>query len=164
MTTNTAPTARIALAAITLSAAGFVGILQREGYSDAAIIPTKGDVATIGFGTTGGVKMGDKTTPVQAAVRALQDVQAFDGALKSCVTVPLHQREYDAYMQLSYNIGSRAFCSSTLVRKLNAQDYPGACEQILAWKMYQGTDCSKPNKICGGIWADRQRLYKLCLQ
>lgn len=153
---------RVPVAALALSAAAFVGLIQREGYSDTAIIPTKGDVATIGFGTTGGVKPGDKTTPVQAAVRALADSQQFEGAIKQCVRTPLHQAEYDAYLLLSYNIGSGAFCKSTLVRELNAGHYAAACDQILAWKMYQGTDCSKPNKICGGIWQDRLKLHAMC--
>ena len=43
---------RIAVAALSLSAAGFVGILLSEGYTDTAIIPTKGDVPTLGFGST----------------------------------------------------------------------------------------------------------------
>ncbi|WP_373276927.1 glycoside hydrolase family protein [Laribacter hongkongensis] len=30
----------------------------------------------------------------------------------------------------AYNIGSGAFCGSTLVRKLNAGDYAGACSEI----------------------------------
>ena len=50
---------RIQLAALTLSAATLVGIAVHEGYRDTAYIPVPGDVPTIGFGTTGGVKMGD---------------------------------------------------------------------------------------------------------
>jgi lysozyme len=85
-------------------------------------------VPTIGFGTTSGVKLGDTTTPPKALARALTDVQQFEGALKQCVTVPLAQHEYDALVSFSYNVGSRAFCQSTLVRKLNAEDYAGACD------------------------------------
>jgi lysozyme len=48
---------------------------------------------TIGFGTTEGVKMGDRITPPQALVRGLQDVQKYEGALHRCVSVPLHQYE-----------------------------------------------------------------------
>lgn len=154
---------RIVIAALSLSAVGFVGILQREGYSDTAIIPTKGDVPTVGFGTTGGVKMGDKTTPVAAAVRALQDASAYEGAIKNCVRVPLHQAEYDLYTHHAYNIGSNAFCGSTLVKKLNAGDYVGACNQILEWKMFGKVDCSQPNRICGGLWADRQKTHAACM-
>lgn len=156
------PRNRIAIVYLTLSAAAFVGIVQREGYSDGVIIPTKGDVPTIGFGTTEGVKMGDRTTPVAAMVRALQDSQKYEGALKRCVRAPLHQVEYDAYAHHAYNIGSGAFCSSTLVRKLNAGDYRGACDQVLEWKMFRGQDCSQPNRLCAGLWTDRLQTHARC--
>ena len=120
-------------AALTLSASALVGITLHEGYRDTAYIPVPGDVPTIGFGTTEGVKMGDRITPLKALARALSDVQKFEGALKQCVRVPLHQHEYDAFVSLAYNIGSGAFCGSTLVRKLNASDYAGACAEIDRW-------------------------------
>lgn len=124
---------RIAIAALALSAAGFVGIALNEGYTDKAVIPIPGDVPTLGFGTTGGVKLGDKTTPPAALARALQDVSKYEGAIKQCVRVPLHQYEYDVYVDFAYNIGAAAFCKSTLVKKLNAGDYAGACAEISRW-------------------------------
>lgn len=129
---------RATLSALALSALGLVGIVAHEGYTTNAVIPVPGDVPTVGFGTTGGVKMGDKTDPVTALTRALTDVQKFEGALKRCVTVPLHQHEYDAFVSLAYNIGSGAFCGSTLVRKLNAGDYAGACAEISRWNKQGG--------------------------
>ncbi len=129
---------RITIAALVLSAAGLVGITQWEGYTDHAIIPIPGDVPTIGFGTTGGVRLGDRTTPPKALARALNDVSQFEGALKECVAVPLHQHEYDAFVSLAYNIGPDAFCNSTLVRLLNAGDYAAACAQISRWNRAGG--------------------------
>lgn len=147
---------RSAIAGIVLSASALVGIALHEGYSDTAIIPVPGDVPTIGFGTTGGVKPGDRITPPRALARALTDAQKFEGAIKHCVTVPLHQHEYDAYVSLSYNIGTGAFCGSTLVKKLNQQDYAGACGQILVWDKFKG----KPLR---GLTVRRQAEYKLCM-
>lgn len=129
---------RMKIAGIALSAVGLVSIALWEGYSDRAYTPVPGDVPTIGFGTTEGVRMGDTITPPRALQRALTDVNKYEGALKRCVTVPLHQYEYDAYVSLAYNIGPTAFCSSTLVRKLNAGDYPGACAEISRWNMAGG--------------------------
>ena len=155
---------RVVLATLALSALGFVSITGYEGYTDKAVIPVKGDVPTIGFGTTGGVKMGDKTTPPKALARALTDVQRFEGALKSCVRVPLHQYEYDAFVSLTYNIGSGAFCRSKLVEKLNAEDYAGACAEILRWRYYNSADCSQPTNLglCGGLWKRRQGEAARC--
>lgn len=156
---------RTSAAALALSAAALVGIVMQEGYTDRAVIPVKGDVPTIGFGTTGGVKMGDTITPPKALARALTDVQKFEGAIKQCVTVPLHQHEYDAFVGLSYNIGSAAFCRSGIVRKLNTGDYPGACREILRWTYFQGKNCAAPEnaRICGGLAKRRQEEYQQCM-
>ena len=156
---------RKALISLALSAAALVGIVSLEGYSSQAIIPVKGDKPTIGFGTTQGVKLGDVTTPPKALARALEDIQQFEGALKQCVAVPLHQYEYDAYISFSYNVGSRAFCGSGIVRELNAGHYEQACGQLLRWRFFQGKDCSLPayQHLCGGLWTRRQHEYKLCL-
>lgn len=144
------------IAALALSASAFVGLAVHEGYSDRAYTPVPGDVPTIGFGTTEGVKMGDRITPSQALVRALQDVQKFEGALKKCVKVPLHQYEYDAALQLSYNIGASAFCKSTVARRFNAGDYEGACDAFLMWDKFQG----KPLR---GLTLRREKERQLCL-
>ena len=147
---------RTAIAALTLSAGGFVGILLSEGYSDTAIIPVQGDVPTIGFGTTGGVRPGDRITPPQAVVRAHRDVVEFEERLKGCVSVPLYQHEYDAFVSLAYNIGIGAFCRSTLVRKLNAEDYIGACLEILRWDKFKG-------QTLRGLSLRREREYRQCV-
>ena len=88
MTRPTSPVMRRTVTGLTLSAAALVGIVLHEGYTDRAVIPVKGDVPTIGFGTTTGVKLGDTTTPPKALARALTDVQQFEGSLKQCVTEP----------------------------------------------------------------------------
>ena len=43
---------RVAIAGLSLSASAFVGMAVREGYTGNAIIPTRGDVPTYGFGST----------------------------------------------------------------------------------------------------------------
>ena len=147
---------RKAVAALALSAAAFVGLIVSEGYTDNAIIPVKGDVPTYGFGTTDGVKMGDKTDPVAAVKMALRDVTKFEGAIKECVKVPLSQNEYDAWVSFTYNIGSTAFCKSTAVRLLNAGQYRQACDQMLRWVYVNG------NKV-QGLVNRRQKEYAQCI-
>ena len=170
-------TVRQSIVVLALSAAGLVGIVGREGYSDRAYPdPVHGTaVPTIGFGSTGpDVRMGDTTTPVKALERALTDVGKFEGALKRCVFVPLHQYEYDAYVSLAYNVGPVNFCKnkdggpSTLVQRLNAEDYPGACEAILLYDRAGPVNkpqdrCSHPgNRTCRGLWKDRLKLHQQC--
>jgi lysozyme len=146
---------RTQLAGLTLSAVALVGIALHEDYTSKAIIPVPGDKPTIGFGTTENVKMGDSITPPKALQRALQDIQQYEGAIKRCVRVPLHQWEYDAYTSLTYNIGPAAFCGSTLVRKLNTEDYEGACKEILRWDKFKG-------KPLAGLTKRRQAEFQQC--
>jgi lysozyme len=158
---------RVAIAALSLSAGGLVGIAVHEGYSSNAYPdPVHGaKVPTIGFGTTGGVKMGDTTTPVQALQRKLSDVQAMEGAVKRCVAVPLHQHEYDAFLDFSYNIGTAKFCGSTLVKKLNAGDYEGACREMARWTYAGPFNCALPQyrSKCGGLVTRREQSVAKCL-
>jgi lysozyme len=147
---------RVQVAALSASAVALVGLAVHEGYREEAYTPVPGDVPTIGFGTTQGVRLGDKTNPVEALQRALADMQKFEGAIKRCVTVPLFQHEYDAYLSLSYNIGSGAFCSSTLVKLLNQGQYKAACDQILRWDKFKG----KPLR---GLTIRREKEHKQCL-
>ena len=147
---------RLPLVALRLSAVALVGIAGWEGYRSVAYIPVPGDVPTIGFGTTKDVKIGDTIDPVAALQKKIRDVEKFEGAVKQCVKVPLAQNEYDAYLSLAYNIGSGAFCRSTLVRKLNVEDYAGACEEILKWDKFKG-------KPLQGLTNRRQAEYKQCM-
>lgn len=162
--------ARIAVVGLSFSAAALISLAVREGYTERAIIPTRGDVPTVGFGTTtrpdgSPVQLGDRTNPVEALQRKHRDIVRFEGALKQCVQVPLHQEEYDVYVDLAYNIGPAAFCGSTLVRRLNAGDYRGACDAILMWKRVGKQDCSQPdNRICRGLWERRVAARAKCLE
>jgi lysozyme len=139
-----------------LSAAALVSLALFEGYTNTAVQPLPGDKWTYGFGTTDNVKKGDAITPPKALERKLADIEKFEKELKQCVTVPLHQYEYDAYISLSYNIGSTAFCTSTLVKLLNNSDYVGACEQILRWDKFKGT-------AVRGLTIRRQSEYRKCI-
>ena len=147
---------RYAIAGLSLSAAGLVGILNYEGFSDTAYIPVPGDVPTIGFGSTKGVKLGDTITPEKAIERAYRDIRNTESAIHKCVHVPLSTSEYDAFTSLAYNIGTSAFCSSTLVKKLNAGDYEGACAEIKRWVYVKG-------QVVPGLVNRREKEYRMCM-
>jgi lysozyme len=147
---------RAPIKSIAASAVLLVSLAGYEGYREIAYIPVEGDVPTLGFGTTDDVQLGDTIDPVTALQRVLVDVQKYEGAIQECVTAPLYQHEYDAFVSLSYNIGSSAFCKSTLVRKLNEFDYRGACDEILRWNKFRG-------KPLWGLTQRRQKEQRLCL-
>ena len=95
-------------------------------------------VWTIGFGTIKypngvRVKKGDTCTLDQAKEYMRHDLIEFEHTVNSSVKVPLNQNQFDTLVSLAYNIGSSAFKSSTLVKKLNAGDYQGAADQFNVW-------------------------------
>ena len=95
-------------------------------------------VWTIGFGTIKypngvRVKRGDTCTLEQAKSYMKYDLIEFEHTVNSLVKVPLNQNQFDALVSLTYNIGSGAFKSSTLLKKLNLSDYKGAADQFDVW-------------------------------
>jgi lysozyme len=155
---------RSAIAVMVLAASTLVGIAVHEGYKDEAYIPVPGDVPTIGFGTTAGVRMGDKTTPTRSLVRLLDEVEGvYAAGVKRCVTVPLYQHEYEAYVSLAYNVGVAAFCRKAkpgkppnLIDLINAGKYAEACERIEAFKYGPG------RKVLPGLVKRRAEERALC--
>lgn len=147
---------RVTAAALSLSATTLIGIAIHEGFRPKAYTPVKGDVHTIGFGTTKAVKPTDTITVERALVRLLQDANKFEQAVQRCVTVPLYPHEFDAYVSLTYNIGEGAFCRSSLVKKLNAGDYSGACSEILKWDKFRGAPLA-------GLTKRRNAEYQQCI-
>ncbi|MCU4336347.1 lysozyme [Acinetobacter dispersus] len=106
--------------------------LKLQSYDDGV------GVWTIGFGTTvypNGirVKKGDCCTLEQAKSFFQHDLRRFQSTVNHAVIVPLSQNQFDALVSLTYNIGPTAFKNSTLLKKLNANDYVGAADQFLVW-------------------------------
>lgn len=147
---------RIAVGGLSLTAAGLLAIADFEGFRSKAYVPVDGDVPTIGFGHTEGVKLGQTVTVPEALNLLRDDVRVAEEAVKSCVTVPLYPHEYSAYVSLAYNIGKSNFCGSTLVQKLNAGDYRGACEEIKRWHFAGG-------KSLKGLVDRRAAEYRRCI-
>jgi lysozyme len=97
-----------------------------------------GGVPTIGFGHTKGVYLGMTCSQLQAEAWLLEDVQHAVGTVNSLVKVPLTQNQFDALVDFVFNLGSGAFNSSTLLRKLNAGDYAGANAEFGRWNHDNG--------------------------
>ncbi len=119
-----------------------------------AYLPTPEDVPTIGFGHTRAVDMGDTCTQEQADAWFLEDIAWVEDCVNRAVTAQLTQQEFDALCSLCFNIGCRAFSGATLVKLLNAGDYDGASQGILAWNKQHG-------KELAGLTARRHAEQKL---
>lgn len=129
---------RSAVATLVVAASTLIGIALHEGYRGEAYIPVRGDKATIGFGTTKGVKMGDRTTPERALVQLMKEVEGvYADGLKKCITAPLYPHEFSAYLSLAYNVGVPTVCRKAapgkppnLIDLINAERYEEACARI----------------------------------
>jgi len=117
---------------------GIALIKKWEGVRLEAYIPVKGDVPTIGYGSTLGVKMGDKISAERAEELLREDLVRFEACISNSVLVALNQNQFDACVSLAFNIGEGNFKKSTLLRILNANNIRGAADQFLVWRMAGG--------------------------
>lgn len=121
--------------ALTISASLFVHTAYKEGYRENAYPDpaTKGAPWTIGFGETKGVKRGDRTNPLRAMARLEKSLAEYGAGVGRCVVVPLSQGEFDASVDLAYNIGTEAYCNSSVAHRFNESDYWGGCMALLLY-------------------------------
>ncbi len=186
-------TPRQIVAVMSLSAAGLIGLVVHESYTDKAIVPTQGDRPTVGFGSTihedgTPVKMGDTTTPVRALIKAHAHITKDEAAFRASLPgVALHQGEYDIYLSFIYQYGTAAWQKSGMRRELLAGNYVGSCNALLDYRKLtsarqegpgwtvsrrdaQGKpsrwefDCSTPgNKVCRGVWTRQLERHQKCM-
>lgn len=147
---------RVAASTLVLSASALIAIAMHEGFRDKAYDDGVG-VQTIGFGSTENVKRGDTITVERALVRLGESADRIQRDLHGCVgETPMLQREWDAIASWAYNVGGSAACKSTLVKKLKAGDYTGACAELLRWNRAGGRELR-------GLTLRRQAEYRQCM-
>ncbi|MGZ3757230.1 MAG: lysozyme [Mucilaginibacter sp.] len=107
--------------------------LSLNAYRDSA------GVWTIGYASTRyhdgkAIKPGDKLASLaQADALFTNTLSPYEQAVNNLVKVPLTQQQFDALVSFTYNEGTGALEDSTLLRKLNEQDYGAAADQLLVW-------------------------------
>jgi lysozyme len=153
---------RLLPTSLVVSALALAGIAAHEGYRPRAYDDGVG-VQTVGFGSTRvegmKVRRGDHLPAERAVIVLAQDADRIGREIAACIgPVPLTQNEFDAYTSLAYNIGSGAFCRSTLVGRLRQAppDYVGACEEIRRWNRAGGV-------VLPGLQKRRAEEFRACL-
>ena len=112
--------------------------LKLSPYLDSVKIPT------IGIGTTfyeDGTKVSMKDpaiTEARAEALLMHHLNSFAAKVEKLLTVPVTDNQFAALLALVYNIGTGAFSKSTLLKKLNAQDYVGAAGEFEKWNKAGG--------------------------
>lgn len=132
---------------------GFEG-LRTAAYLDPVGIPT------LCFGETRGVRLGDSATRAQCEAMLIDRLAEFSAAIDRCLPPDLPDPSYVAFLSAAYNIGSPAFCGSSMARLARSGDLAGACDALLLWDKVTvaGVKVSLP-----GIARRRAEERALCL-
>lgn len=153
------PTPLKALAAI-LVAAGLAApiVAQFEGRPAATYKDAVG-VVTGGYGHTGADvgKIGRPVSEQEAVDWLGQDLVKHGTGISRCIKVAVPVESLAAFESFSFNVGVPAFCGSTLVKRLNAGDLAGACNELSRWDKAGG-------RVLPGLVKRRAAERALCLQ
>lgn len=131
-------------------------IITWEGSENTAYKDIVG-VWTICSGETQNVYEGQYMSDAECAKLTEKRVREFAIDIDDIVTVPMSPELHASLTLWSYNVGINAARRSTLVRKLNAGDYKGACEQLKRWNRAGG-------RVIKGLNNRRIDEYELCIK
>lgn len=130
------------------------------GYEDIA------GVATACVGSTKNVIVGKLYTEQECLERLATDTVEHAVKIDHCIKVPVKPEMHAAFISHAFNFGVNAFCTSTMVRKLNAGDYAGACASLDDWVMVKKNgvklSCRDPANKCMGIVYRRAAEREMC--
>ena len=96
------------------------------------------NVLTIGYGHTGGVKETDKITLEEADSLLEKDIAKFEEYVSDNVIVKLNQSQFDALVAWTFNLGPGNLRESTMLKKLNNQEYESVPFEMRRWNKAGG--------------------------
>ena len=85
------------------------------------------------------LRMGQRYTRQQCEDMLYGDLLKHTAAL-DCIKRPMTDGQKAAFLSFAFNVGNKAFCDSTLTRKANAGDMPGACAELSRWTRAGGRE------------------------
>jgi lysozyme len=83
-----------------------------------------------------------------------QDLVRFESAVSTMVIVELNQNQFDALVSFSFNLGTTALKTSTLLRELNKGNFNEVPTQMMKW-------VNSDNVVVPGLVNRRQNEIKL---
>jgi len=126
-----------------------------EGYRQVDYVDPVG-IPTACFGHTETASVGAQRDLIGCENLLLADVRTRQEMVLRNTTVPLNDNQLAALTSFVYNVGEQNYKSSTLLRKLNAGDYVGACQELPRWVYAKGIKL-------GGLVKRRAEEMMLCL-
>lgn len=111
-------------------------VKEFEGFKSQAYIDTDG-TPVIGYGLSKiagkPVQLGDQISTKHAEKALNRQMSVIQQELHKAIKVKLSDRQLGAVASLAFNVGVDSLKDSTLVRKINSQDYVGAANEFLRW-------------------------------
>jgi len=138
---------------------GLALIKKWEGFSAEAYLDSVG-IPTIGYGT---IRLPNGTRVTLGMTCTKEEAEEWlehhiNNKVTPCITetvkVALTQPEIDAIYSFIYNLGCANFKSSTLLKKINSEDFEGASLEFSKWNR-------AGRKVIAGLTARRQDEAKL---
>ena len=130
---------------------GWEGV-KTEAYQDIV------GVWTICFGETRGIEAGQTATMAECREMLEDGIAEFEERLDRCLKredeIPVGAKV--AFVSWAYNVGTGAACRSTLVKKANAGDLRGACNELPRWNRAGG-------RVIRGLTNRRISEREMCL-
>lgn len=141
-----------------ISEAGLAFVKANEGvrkhvYLDSAGLKTAG-VGHLLVGPERAMAVGEIVMDEEIDDWLKHDLQTAEDAVNTLVKVALNQNQFDALVDFVFNVGTKAFGHSTLLRDLNMGNYGDAAGQLLAWVHAGG-------RLIPGLVARRNREKRL---
>ena len=96
------------------------------------------NVLTIGYGHTAGVKEGDVISQPEADKLLEEDIAKFEDYVNDNVIVELNQGQFDALVAWTFNLGPGNLRESTMLKKLNNQEYESVPFEMRRWNKAGG--------------------------
>ncbi|MGB5715205.1 MAG: lysozyme, partial [Waterburya sp.] len=79
------------------------------------------------------VRIGDRISPTEADTALNNHLEEIHRELDQMVKVSLSEQQLSALASISFNVGINSIKKSTLVKKINEEDYAGAANEFLRW-------------------------------
>ncbi|HIB1507745.1 TPA: lysozyme [Salmonella enterica subsp. enterica serovar Muenchen] len=122
--------------AIAIAAALITGPNGNDGLEGVRYRPYQDVVGvwTVCFGHTGkDITPGRRYTDAECDALLNQDLARVKAQVDPLIKVSIPESERAAFYSFAYNVGTGAFAKSTLLKKLNAGDNAGACNELKRW-------------------------------
>ncbi|HMO74587.1 MAG TPA: lysozyme [Sphingopyxis sp.] len=98
-------------------------------------------VWTVCYGDTRGVTPGKRVSDAECTDRLYRQIADHAAPVVACVPqLKGRDPQLAASVSLAYNVGTGAFCKSTVAKRFRSGDFRGACNGFYAWRFAGGRE------------------------